>query len=164
MKKMICLLLFCIMLLCSGCTEEAPEVPEGTRLFYPIAQQSYQPGSSVIDFEFRTLDEEADLAQILNIYFGGPEAAHLLSPFPVGLRVVKTAIVDQTVYITVSDHLTELSNLELTIACGCLTLTALELTGAETAVIHAEDALLDGQKSITMDKNTLLLTDIWQEE
>ena len=165
MKRAICLLLCCLsLLLCFGCAEKEPEVQEGLRFYYPAAQLSYHPGSSAIDSESRILDEQADLAQILNIYFLGPEAEHLLSPFPAGLRIVKTAIEDKTVYITVSDHLTELSGLELTMVCGCLTLTTLELTGAETVVINAKDALLDGQKSITMDKNTLLLTDIWQEE
>ncbi len=165
MKKAICLFLCCIsLLLCFGCTEEALEIQEGLCLYYPAAQLSYQPGSRAIGSESRTLDEHADLAQILNIYFRGPEAEYLLPAFPVGLRIVKTTTEDKTVYITVSSHMAELSGLELTMACACLTLTTLELTGAETVVINAEDALLDGQKSITMDKNTLLLTDIWQEE
>ncbi len=165
MKKAICLLLCCLsLLLCFGCAEEVPEVPVGSLFYYPAAQLVYQPGSRAIDSEARVMPEQADLTQMLNIYFLGPEAEHLLSPFPAGLRIVKTAIVDKTAYITVSDHLTELSGLALTMACGCLTLTTLELTGAENVVINAQDALLDGQKSITMDKNNLLLTDVWQEE
>lgn len=168
MKKAICLFLCCIcLLLCFGCSEEAPdasEVPEGPLFYYPTAQLAYQPGSKAIDAEARVMPAQADLAQMLNIYFLGPETAQLLSPFPSGLRIVKTTVVDKTVYITVSDHLTELTGLALTMACSCLTLTTLELTGAENVVINAQDALLDGQKSITMDKNNLLLTDVWQEE
>ena len=165
MKKIICLLLCCISLLVFfGCAEEEPEVEQGLCLYYPVAQRSYQPGSSAIGSEARALDEQTALDQILDVYFLGPEAEHLLPIFPSELRIVKTAIEDKTVYITVSSHMAELSGLKLTIACACLTLTTLELTGAETVVINAEDALLDGQKSITMDKNNLLLTDIWQEE
>lgn len=165
MRRAICLLLCCVsLLLCFGCTEKSPEPQDGIVFYYPQAQLSFQPGSTIIGTETRALTDQETWAQVLSIYFLGPDAEHLLSPFPAGLAVIKTSMENKTVYITVSDHLAELTGLELTMACSCLSLTALALTGAETVVINAEDALLDGQKSITMDKNTLLLLDNWQEE
>ena len=70
-----------------------------------------------------------------------------------------TAMDQNTLYVTVSKELAQLSGLELTLACSCLSMTCMELTGAENIVISAENSLLDGQKSITMNKDTLLLID-----
>ena len=165
MRKIICLLLCCVSLvLCFGCTEKAPAPQEGTLFYYPKADLSFQPGSTSFDTEARSLENPGTWVQVLNIYFAGPESEHLLSPFPAGLQAQQATMERNTVIITVSDHLASLTGLDLTIACSCLSLTALALTGAETVVIHAEGTLLDGQKSITMDKNTLLLLDNWQEE
>ncbi len=164
MKRFISIFLcFLCLTLCFGCAEDAPEPQEGTHFYYPLADLSFQPGSTCYDGEIRALDPK-DWVQILNIYFAGPESEHLRSPFPAGLLAQQTVLEGDTVYITVSDHLATLTGLDLTMACGCLSLTAMELTGGQRVVINAEDALLDGQKSITMDKNNLLLADNWQEE
>lgn len=160
MKRSFCCLLCCAcLLLCIGCGKNSADSETGTAFFYPQAQLSYQPGSAAIGSELRSLENHGTWAQVLNIYFAGPQSEHLSSPFPAGLETRKTTIENGTLYITVSAHLAQLTGLELTMACSCLTLTCLELTGADTVVISAEDSLLDGQKTITMDKNTLLLLD-----
>ena len=64
-----------------------------------------------------------------------------------------------TVYVTLSPEITLLTGVDLTMACGCLTLTILSLTEAQQVQIRSVSGLLDGQRSITMDKNTLLLLD-----
>lgn len=165
MKRMICLLLSGVLLLvCCGCAKKTPVQQDGIVFYYPNAQLTFQPGSSIYGSEVRSLATPDNWAQVLNIYFLGPEGEHLTSPFPSGLTVKKTIMTKDTIYITVSDHLTELSGLDMTIACSCLTLTAMALSGVERVVINAENALLDGQKKISMDKNNLLLSEDWQEE
>ena len=165
MKRIICMVL-CLMLLaaCVGCQKEGQPGGNSIAFYYPNAQLSYQASSAAITPEYRTFHQWENWAQVLNIYLGGPETMGYDTPFPAGLRVVKTVMENDTVYVTVSQELTSLTGLELTIACSCLAMTTLELTGAKTVVLRATDGLLGGQKSMTMDKNTLLLLDTAQEE
>ena len=44
-------------------------------------------------------------------------------------------------------------------ACGCITMTCLTLTDATQVTIEANESLLDGHKSITMGRDSLILSD-----
>lgn len=165
MKRIICLVLCLILLsVCCGCKKEAAQNEDAIAFYYPQTQLSYHDGSAAITAESRQLEHWDSWAKVLDIYLAGPEASGFYSPFPAGLQIVKTVMENGTVYVTVSQELTTLTGLRLTIACSCLAMTCLELTGAEAVVISATDGLLDGQKSITMNKNNLLLLDTAQEE
>lgn len=165
MKQRIALSL-CLLLLfsCMGCRQDPGADVDSAHFYYPRAQLSFDSGSSAFEAEYRHMDQWSSWAQVLNIYLAGPTSNQLRSPFPAGIKVINTTMENGTVTINVSRELAQLSGLELTIACGCLTLTCLELTGAETIIIRADGALLDGQKSIRMNKNTLMLLDITEGE
>jgi len=49
--------------------------------------------------------------------------------------------------------------LDLTIACACLTATVCDMTGVQSVTIQTENRLLDGNKSITMTWENILLLD-----
>ena len=159
MKKWILVLLTALFLFhLAGCQKEAP-APVGPAFYYRAADISYSMESTVVRAEYRENAAYDTLQQMLVKYFAGPESTDLRTPFPVGMKLIEVSLADNTVYITVSDALSSLSGLELTLACSCISLTCLDFTGAELVVISAQDSLLDGQKYVTMDKNTLLLLD-----
>ena len=164
MKKLVCLIL-CVLalLLCFGCTADEAEPQGGISFYYPMTELSFQPDSSCFASERRQVDS-ISWVQTLNIYIAGPESEQMRSPFPAALLIKQVTVEDNTVHLTVSNHLASLTGLDLTLACSCLCMTATELTGTEEAVISAEDALLDGQKSISMSKNNILLANAWQED
>lgn len=165
MKRIICLFVCLSLLLpCCGCKKVTEQSEEGICFYYLRTQLSYQTDRPAIEGEKRQIQQLDSWAQVLDVYLAGPESEDLVSPFPAGLRVLKTVMENGTVHISVSKNLADLTGLELTIACACLAMTCLELTGAETVVISPEEGLLDGQKSITMDKNTLLLIDMAEGE
>lgn len=165
MKRTICFLLSLLLLLIfCGCKKEVAQDEDSISFYYPLAELSYQAGSSAIAAEPRQNEQWGSWAQVLNIYLKGPLASTFYSPFPAGLQVTETRMENGTLHITVSQQLADLTGLPLTIACGSMAMTCLELTGAETVIIRAENGLLDGQKSITMDKNTLLLLDLAEGE
>ena len=159
MKKLFAMILsvFLLMGIC-GCQKETPQ-PEGIAFYYCVSELSFGIHDSAIEAEYRQGIRKDNWAGVLNVYLKGPESGDLRSPFPAGLKTVSTAMEQSTAYITVTEELGSLSGLELTLACASLAMTCLELTGAETVVISADGALLDGQKSITLDANTLLLLD-----
>lgn len=159
MKKCIAVLLIVMCLFhLAGCQKEAP-APIGPAFYYCAADIGYSMDSTAIRAEHRENAAQDTLQQMLVKYLAGPESADLRSPFPVGMKLIEVSLEGNTVYITVSDALSSLSGLELTLACSCISLTCLDFTGAELVVISAQDSLLDGQKYVTMDKNTLLLLD-----
>ena len=159
MKQWIAALLACcIMLLIVGCNKKEP-VEEGPVFYYCAAELKFGMENQAILFEHRADAQNRTTAEVLNLYLAGPKSEGLRSPFPSGLKLMEVRSEEGTLFITLSSALAELSGLELTMVCCCLSLTGMELTGAQQVTISAEGALLNGQKSITMDKDSLLLLD-----
>ena len=149
----------CITLGLTACAQ-APSAAPSVVFYYCAATPSYDTIATVTATESRAnIPVDASLEDILRIYIMGPEAEDLRSPFPAGLQLIRAYQEEGTVFVTLSEEMADLTNLDLTIACGCITLTCLELTDAQHVTIEAENALLGGQKSITMDQNSLLLKD-----
>jgi hypothetical protein len=159
--KRIFVFLLCVVLIFTmlGCNKQSKNTQTGNAFYYPLASIPFGKGSSAIAAEYRSTEGPNVWMHILNDYFAGPHSEKYKNPFPAGLQAQMTAMEKNTLYVTVSKELAQLSGLELTIACSCLSMTCMELTGAENIVISAENSLLDGQKSITMNKDTLLLID-----
>lgn len=157
MKRMILFgLSLALLVSCLGCNRPQTQ-EEGVKFYYCVADPVCSEENGVIASEPRGGIEDRTLLFILEFYLAGPQSADLRSPFPEGLQVISAQLQDQTLCLTVSGELCALSGLELTLACGCLTLTCLDLTEATRVQITSEFGLLDGQESITMDKNALLL-------
>lgn len=151
------LIMICVFSLTS-CQKEAPP-PQGPAFYYCAKQIQYSMDSVTIQAEYRQNAASDSLQQMLVKYFAGPSSEELRSPFPTGMKLVEVIQDGDTVYLTVSDALSTISGLELTLACGCISMTCMDFTGAQKVVISVCDGLLGGQKSITMEANTLLLLD-----
>ncbi len=158
MKKILCFLLILAALFSAGCSSQQPQ-PTGTPFYYCAATPDYSSGSTAIIQEYRDDVPSDSLMAALELYLAGPQSGDLLSPFPDGMQILSATQEGNTVYLTVSMELTTLTGLELTIACGCLTMTSLALTDAQQVQISPIYGLLDGQRTIIMNKNTILLTD-----
>ena len=156
MKQFLCVAIILALLVAPGCSKNEPN---GTPFYYCVANASYTPGSTVIDKEYRDNIPADSLMDTLEHYLQGPTSSNLVSPFPEGMTVVSANQDGDALYLTVSMELTALKGLDLTLACGCLTLTCLEITDAQQVHISSIYGLLDGQRTIIMDKNTLLLLD-----
>ena len=66
---------------------------------------------------------------------------------------------EQTLHVTVSDHLSELTGIRLIIACACLGKTGMELTNTTSIQISCKKALLDGKKTITLQDDLIIVND-----
>lgn len=164
MKQLLSLILVISLLVCLyGCRQE-PEAPKGTLFYYRVKEPSYNTDSTALSAEYRPDAVQDTLNRAIELYLAGPVSPDLRSPFPENLRLIGVDQKGGTVYLTFSRELAQLSGLDLTIVCGCITMTVLELTDAAQAEIRSVTGLLDGQRSILMDKNSLLLLDAAQEE
>ena len=159
MKKLLSALLsICLIMCLFGCHQES-DTPQGTPFYYCKKDPSYQEDSTALTAEYRTDALDQSFNEVMEIYLQGPQSAALYSPFPDDLRLIGVHQENGVIYLTFSRELSQLSGLSLTMACSCITLTALTLTGANQAEIRCVTGLLDGQRSIIMDKDTLLLLD-----
>jgi hypothetical protein len=102
-------------------------------------------------------DHRNDLNYLMSIYLQGPLDENLRSPFPRGCRPMDIRLDHQTLYLVLSPAITELSEIELTIACTCISRTCMELTDVST--VQIEGRSLDGSVVVsrTISRDTLIL-------
>ena len=146
-----------IVLLISGCSAAGND---GAFLFfYPRVEYTQNTEDSVIAEEKRQNLNLSSTGDILNLYAKGPEDPQLRNPFPAGFKVLSVYIMDNTVYLTVSDSLSTLNSIDLVLACSSLGQTAIGITGAQTAQISCENAKLDGMNQFTVSAETIYYLD-----
>lgn len=160
MKKLLCLLtILCMGLALASCRRQ--ETPANSAAFYyPRVEPVYGAADGLIAPEIReTAAEARDPAALLAKYLEGPLDKALAQPFPAGLQLLSLQTENGAATVTLSDAIAALSDMELTIACSCLTLTVRDLTGFNTVRITTETALLGGSRVITMNADRILLLD-----
>ncbi len=158
MKKLICLLLV-VLLLC-GCSKNKDEVKTPVDFYYINAEIHYDSPAGVISAEVRDSTGYKDnLVGLLDLYLAGPSSDEFISPFPNGTVTMRAIRDETTVNIELSKAFAGLKGLDLTIACACLTRTVSELTGCSAVKIYVADTMLEGNDSITMDANEIILLD-----
>lgn len=100
-----------------------------------------------------------DRIALLNRYLAGPYTDGSVSPFPVGLSIISLKTDQETICIVLSDQITELQGLSLTLACACLSQTIFELYSCDCVEISVSNGTLDGSESIRIYKDDLLFAD-----
>ena len=160
MKNRIILLLL-IALLISACAKE--DTPSDVNFYYPKAEFDYNTDDGAIGYEVRSNGGIASSAILLNLYLQGPLEEGLLNPFPENVSVVSLYTLEDTVYVTLSDSMAELSGAPLILSCACICRTAMGLAGTQSAQIQCETLLLDGKKFITVNENTVFYSDIFHQ-
>lgn len=159
MKRILCILLCLCCVLC-GCNRGI-ETPKSPVSFYYLRNDfSYGNKDLVIGMELReSFGHEDDYVYLLNLYLLGPNSENLDKMFPVGSSVVEISQEENAVTVTLSDAFAQLSGINLSAACVCLTKTVCALTGCAQVTIQAQTLLLDSSKSITMTDDSGLLQD-----
>jgi germination protein M len=159
MKRLLILLL-CMVLLLSGCGTSQPKMEDPVTFYYPRTEYIYGQSDSVIAPETReAAGIKTNLSALLHQYIQGPISAELRSPFPAGTKILEIRQEDGILQLTLNDQFSQLSGMELTIACACTTKTCLSLTSCQTVQITLDGTTPENQRIITMDAQTLLLMD-----
>lgn len=147
-----------LLLLCS-CTSPAPSSDNHVTFYYVRNEIDFQADNSVIVSEVREIsDRSDDLPYLLSLYLQGPQSDTLRSPFPENLTLVQVQRQDVYLEVVVSHRLSNLTGMELTLACSCLAKTCMALSGAQEVRISAQEQLLDGASYITITADSLLLS------
>lgn len=163
MKRVLCFFLCVVLLLpLYGCNGEDVKAPAD---FYYL-QKEYTFGSenSVISAEVRETSGFWTLKLLLAEYLRGPRDPNLLSPFPPGTYVVDILQEDTEITVTMSDSISNLTGIDLTLACSALAKTLIGLTGAEQVQIQAITATIGGERCIILTEEMLTFLDLYQAD
>ena len=163
MKKVISLILCLFLVGCVYGCKKSITYQQPVTFYYLQRDPSYDSNSKTIQAHILEGKDLKDFQETILTYLQGPEDASLYSPFPANMLLLGYETFEQTLYLTFSDELGTLSGLELTLACCCLALTAMDLTGMDQVNISADRALLDGERSIQLSRDTILLMDLIQQ-
>ena len=162
MKRVTSLLLSVTILLCiCGCKKETPKLTSPVAFYYRTVEMSYDGTSSVIGSELReSAGFNDNILLLLNAYFNGPTTDGLTSPFPRSLKAVNYSIIGATAFVQVSNDISQLKGIDLSIACACIASTVFDLNDTvERVKISSSGSYLDGSDSITIECNELYLLD-----
>lgn len=156
--KSVISLILTLCLVLTGCAT----TPNRTVLnFYYCADQlDFGPEDTVVRSETRkeTLDHLA-YSDIIESYLEGPVSSNLRTPFPEETALISITIEQQTANVVLNNAFAQLTGIDLTIACACLSLTVGEITGCAKVQISAQNALVDNRESIIIDINELSFVD-----
>lgn len=165
MKRTVCIvLLLCTLIGMTGCSQKqdhtAPISFYYLRTPLPDGEIIHGAADSVIAAETReSAGYESDYTHLIEMYLQGALDDQFRSPYPPGTLLVDFRLVNETVTVTLTDHFAKLTGMDLSLACGCLTMTVLEMTGATQITIFTEGALLDGKESLTFTRDSFVLFD-----
>ncbi len=145
-------LLFCLTL--SGCGLSGERLTDPVTFYY--LQSDYFSGgqeSILAPEEREAAGHRQDLVYLLALYRMGPSTKGLVSPLPRGTQITVSGQDGKAVQLSLSENAEKLTDAELSLACACLTMTVLDLTGAEKVTVTC------GSRSVTMSRENLTLFD-----
>lgn len=159
MKQFLSILLVASLLMaCCGCGQADSVLQEPVNFYYRTDPANYT--SQTITPEKReSAGYEDDMTKLLQLYVKGPVTDGFVNPFPKNVEVKGVSVNSNTVYLLLSEEFAELSHINMTSACACLTLTVLELTQRNRLVITARDDAGNIIYTASMSKDQILLSD-----
>lgn len=159
MKRLLCLLL--ALLLLTGCgIATVGQSDAGVLFYYRGSSGDYLSELGAMGAERRALHEDQqNVAGLMELYLGGPMTPELFSPFPNGMRLLRSEVSGQELTLIFDDSLAALSGVGLHLACACIARTLGEYAGYETVTFRAETQSLDGEAQYTVRPADLVLED-----
>lgn len=153
MKQWICLsLVLCLLL--SGCSMAGEWIKEPVTFYY-VGEDYQKDMEQVIVSEVREASgHEDDISYLLALYSMGPSKEGLQSPLPRNTQIIPVERTANSIVLSLSDTLQNMSDADFTLAGACLALTCMNLTDVQQITVEA------GDKSVTIREDNLLLQNI----
>lgn len=157
MKRVVCLII-CLALSLSACGSDPLNQPGS--FYYLRSSTAFHSSDGVIAPEERELQGIAgNLDAILELYCDGPITPQLELPLPPGTRVMSHTLKDGELTLHFDESLADLEDIDLTLAAACLARTFLPLANADTMILTAGDALLNGRAAMRLSLDDLEVRD-----
>jgi len=159
MKRILLFLLLMLYIFpLTACSKAS--IQEPVNFYYRRVELNYSGTDSVIAAEVReAAGKSGDHSALLRDYLHGPDSDAFVRTIPAEVVLIACHVDGNMADVVLSDEIATLTGMDLTIACACLTLTTIELTGVETVQIRALTSELETGLKIVMDRSCLNLID-----
>lgn len=165
MKRLFGLILtLALCLSLCACGSGKDKIQQPVNFYYRCSELSYDTSDGLIRAYVAEAAGYTEVLPLLRLYLQGTTDAAFTSTFPAGIQLLDAYVMGKTIYLELNESMADLTGIDLTIACACLTMTALELVDATNVCISANGAAMDGSPSITMSLNDLILQDLYTPE
>lgn len=151
-----------ILICCSlfGCNSFGTGIKEPVTFYYPRSLATYGHEDSIIASELRESSGHTnDPDYLISLYLHGPMDDSLVSPFPQGTSLISLEQENHILYLVLSDSFANQSNLDISIACACLSKTCFELCSVEQVEIRTENIPLGQTQAVVITKDNIQLHD-----
>lgn len=150
MKRLVGAVLLCAVL--CGCSFLDSE--DAVRFYYVRSSYSYYNDAPVIIAEYRDIAvHRQDLQYLLSLYLMGPVGESAVCPFPKNTRLIGLSADGGKLTLDLTDTTRTLSDSAYSLACACISRTAMELTEVESVTV------VSGSRSLTTERDGIMLTD-----
>lgn len=159
MKHKLCIILLSILVTLWGCGMHEQETHSGSLRFYYLQNETaYNSSNSVVSYETIQADKSTPV-ELIAQYLLGPTKEELTSPFPEDLKLISITQEENNVAVVLSGELSDLSGIELTLACSCLARTLQSIFPADSYEISTAEGKLNGKSSILITSETF----VWED-
>lgn len=154
-------LLLATALLLSACAASAEEPSVNPITFYYCrAEGNYSSDTGALAGEQVDLGRtDVTVDDILQRYLHGPSDDSLLSPFPAGLACTEQTLDGGVLTLRFNEALAELSGVDLTLACACLTMTLTQIEFVDAVRVASPGTALAAQTDVVLTDAQFLLFD-----
>lgn len=155
MKRILCLLLICSLFL-SGCGFFGERIKAPVTFYYLCDKYQKDLCCVIVSEQREASGHVGDLPYLLALYSMGPISDEIAPPLRPGTQITSKQEGDQ-VYLELIVNGTPMSDIDFSLACACLTLTCLDITGAQAVTIRC------GDRMKTLDSSAFTLYDTTAE-
>lgn len=136
-RRFLCLIISLAMLL-SGCGIWREQINQSVRFHYLCKNFQTDLCCVIVSEEREASGHVGDLPYLLALYLMGPTDEEHAMPLPAGTKI-SVLEEDGQISLELSDVANSISDLDFSLACACLTMTASEITDADTVTIRCGD-------------------------
>lgn len=161
--KMIISIILVIVLGVSlvGCNKQDEVMISPVTFYYRTQEVDYYSENGVIATEIIDIKGNVgDYTYILEQYLNGARSSTCTLPFPAGTTLIDCDVSQTLAQVTLSPHLTMLSDSELMIACICLARTLFDVSNVNSVQISAQNSMLNNSPYIAINREDFALWDI----
>lgn len=155
MKRALSLILVFSLLL-SGCSFLGERIKDPVFFYYVCSNYQEDLCCVIVSEQRESSGHIGDLSYLLALYSMGPISDEIVSPLPPDVQITAKRDNDH-VYLELSNPEAPMSDIDFSLACACLTLTCLDITGAQDVTIR------HGERTKTLQRSDVTLYDVTAE-
>ena len=159
-KRIFCIFAILLVLSFPACANQSSYIEKPADFYYCTSSISFESEQGVIASEIReSALYQHDLTALINYYMRGPSSTNLTSPFPTGSAVLWINQNNDGIILVMNQQFSQLTGINLSLACSCLSKTVFSVLDTESITIRCRESTLDGNETITMTRDSILIQD-----